>query len=225
MKIILKKNSKLTKALVAISFFITIIAIFTPVMAVGSNRVSFIAIGDDLDINATNLIVGKMKFGQDGELTSVKVVFHQRIYDESGKVYTMMGMIKDGNLITKQYAFFCPVFQVYFINVWFVMGEGVFKTTDTNYPLTYRNIFDITMPNTEGKFVSAPMVMLLSSTGEYYEYDPSVISPGENNPVKTLPGGGWVLPAVLCGIIVQTPVGPTELPIGPISYLTNAWGI
>jgi hypothetical protein len=221
----MKKISKTTKGLIAASFLIGIIAIITPVMAAGSNRVLFMAIGDDLDINATNLIVGNIKFGKDDEIRSMTVVFHQRIYEEGEKVYTMMGVIKEGNLVTKQYAFFCPVFQVYFINVWFIMGEGVFKTTDTDYPITYRNWFPITMPNTEGKFVSAPMVMLLSPTGEYCVDDPSVIPPGENNPVETLPGGGWVLPAVLCGIIIQTPDGPTPLPIGPISYLTKAWGI
>ncbi len=227
MKMIVKKNSKLTKTLITASFLIGIIAIITPVMAAGSNRVLFMAIGDDLDINATNLIVGTIKFGKDDEITSMKVVFHQRIYDESGKkVYTMIGMLKDGFLETKHYYFFCPVFQVWFINVWLVMGEGVFKTTDTNYPITYRNWFPITMPNTEGKFVPAPMLMLLSPTAEYCIYDPEEDLPGsDTNPVETLPGGAWVLTAVLCGIIVQTPDGPTQLPIGPISYLTKSWEI
>ena len=224
---IVRKKSKVTKALIATSFLIGIIAIVTPVIAANPNRVFFMAIGDDLDINATNLIIGKMKFGEDGELTSVKAVFHQRIYDESGeKVYTMMGMLKDGFLQTKYYYFFCPVFEVWFINVWLVMGEGVYKTTDTDYSLIYRNWFPITMPNTEGKFVPAPMLMLLSPTAEYCLLDPGTYPPGSpENPIDFLPGGAWVLTTVLCGIIVETPMGPMELPIGPLSYLTISKGI
>ena len=222
-----KKKSKVTKAMIAATFFITIIAIMTPVMAANSNRVLFMAIGDDLDINATNLIVGKMKFDKDDELKSVKVVFHQRIYNEAGeKVYTMMGMLKDGYLINRTYYFLCPVFGFWFINVWQVVGQGVFKTTDTNLDLTYRNWFDITMPNTEGKYIEAPMVMLLSHTAEYCLNDPGIYTPGtDENPINTLSDGGWVLVGVLCGIIVETPFGLTELPIGPASYFTKSWGI
>ena len=106
------------------------------------------------------------------------------------------------------------------------MGEGMFKTTDTDYPLTYRNWFPITMPNTEGKFVPAPMLMLLSPTAEYCLLDPSTTLPGSDNPVLTNPEWhAWVLTAVLCGIIVETQTGPMELPIGPMSYLTKSWGI
>ncbi|TFF83919.1 MAG: hypothetical protein EU552_02230, partial [Promethearchaeota archaeon] len=60
----MKKISKATKGLIAASFLIGIIAIITPVMAASSNRVLFMAIGDDLDINATNLIIGNIKFGK-----------------------------------------------------------------------------------------------------------------------------------------------------------------
>ena len=103
-------------------------------------------------------------------------------------------------------------FGVLFINVWQFIGEGKYKTTDTYLELTYRKVFrHIIMPNTEGKYVSAPMVMLLSPTGEY-----------EGDPAADPPEGGWVLTGVFCGIIVQPPNGPpTPLPIGPISYLTR----
>ncbi len=225
---IVKKKSKLTKTLIAASFLIAIIAIVTPVMAAGSNRVLFLAIGDDLDINATNLIIGTIKDDGDGEPPSAKAVFHQRIYDESGKkVYAMMGILKDGLLQMKHYSFFCPIFQVWFINVWLVMGMGMFKTTDTNLDLVYRNWFPITMPNTEGKFVPAPMLMMLSPTAEYCLLDPSIIPPGPDNPVLIDPElHAWVLVAVLCGIMVETPMGETvELPIGPVSYLTLSIGI
>ena len=223
----MKKKSNVTKGLFAATFLITIIAIVTPVMAAGFNRVLFLAVGDDLDINASNLIIGKIESGESGELPSAKAVFHQRIYDESGeKVYAMKGVLKDGELQTKCYAFFCPIFEVWFINVWLVNGTGKFKTTDTNLDLVYRNWFPITMPNTEGKFVPTPMLMLLSPTAEYCLEDPSIIPPGPDNPVLTDPEWHvWVLVAVLCGIIVETPMGPVELPIGPVSYLTKSWGI
>ena len=219
---IVKKKSNVTKGLFAATFLITIIALVTTVNAYPSNRVLFIAKGDDLDLaGTTNFIIGRIKFGEGDELPSAKAVFHQRIYDESGKeVYAMKGMLKEGLLQTKNYCFF------WFINVWFVMGEGVFKTTDTSYNLIYRNWFPITMPNTEGEYVPTPMVMLLSPTAEYCLLDPGTTPPGPDNPVLTNPEWhAWVLTAVLCGIIVETPLGPTELPIGPVSYLTKSWGI
>ena len=222
----MKKKSKETKALIAASFLLGIIAIVTPVIAVNPNRVLFMAIGDDLDLNATNLIIGKIKYGEGGELPSVKAVFHQRIYDESGeKVYAMMGILKDGLLQTKYYQFFCPIFGVWFINVWLVMGEGMFKTTDTDLDLTYRNWFSITMPNTEGKFVPAPILMLLSPTAEYCVEDPGTYPPGTYPEIFIHPGRAWVLTAVLCGIMVVTPLGEVELPIGPVSSLTISKGI
>jgi hypothetical protein len=199
-------------------------------MAAGSNRALFMAIGDDLDINASNLIVGKIS--EDDDLTSVKVVFHQRIYDESGeKVHTMMGMLKNGYCQTKDYYFLCPVFNVWFINVWLFMGEGKFKTTDTNYPLTYRNIFYFTMPNTEGEFVSTPMLMLLCPLGQYYEVDPNdpmnpATIPWDEDPL-VMNEGGWVLVAALwnVGIPMDVGFGDGIFPVGPISYFTKTLGI
>ena len=225
---VVKKKLKETKVLFAALFLISIIGIVTTVSAYGSNRVLFIAKGDDLDLTGTtNFIIGRIKGGKGDELPSAKAVFHQRIYDGSGKeVYAMMGMLKDGLLQTKYYQFFCPIFNVWFINVWLVTGEGMFKTTDTDLTLTYRNWFEITMPNTEGKFVPTPMIMLLSPTAEYCLLDPGTTSPGSENPVLTNPEWhAWVLTAVLCGIIVVTPEGEVELPIGPLSYLTRSIGI
>jgi hypothetical protein len=220
-----KKKLKETKVLIAAFFLISIFGIVSTVSACGSNRIFFLSIGDDLDINAKNLVIGKIKNNEGDEPSSVKAVFHQRIYDEFGKkVYTMMGKLKEGFLQTKEYVFFCPVFNVWFINVWQYIGGGMFRTTDTDLDLIYRNFpFPITMPNTEGEFVEAPIVILLSATGEYYEPDPT----DPMNPA-TIPWGeppkimeGWVLAAVLCGIIIETPMGPMELPIGPVSYLTS----
>ena len=76
------------------------------------------------------------------------------------------------------------------------------------------------MPNTEGKYVSAPILMFLSPTAEYCLKDPGTYTPGSpENPVDILEQGGWVLAAVIWE--VETPMGPMELPIGPISYLTK----
>ncbi|TKJ27598.1 MAG: hypothetical protein CEE42_01460 [Promethearchaeota archaeon Loki_b31] len=215
------KKLKATKTLIVASFFITIIAIVTPVMAAEPDRILIMATGDDLDISgATNLIIGNIELGGGGELPSAQVFFHQKIYDESGeKVYTMKGMLKDGLVLKTDHYFYCPVFNVWFINVWLVMGEGKFKTTDTDFEVFFRKLFPIIMPNTEGKYVSANILMFLSPTAEYCLEDPGTYPPGTYPPVFILPEGGWVLAAVIWE--VETPMGPMELPIGPISYLTK----
>ncbi len=217
---IVKEKSKVTKALIAASFLICIIAIVTPVVAANTNRVFFVAIGDDLDIpGTTNIIIGKIKFGGGNELPSARVVFHSKIYDDSGeKVYTMIGMLKDGYLMDTSFSFFCPLFKVWFINVWQVMGEGKFRTTDTNIEVYFRDLLTITMPNTEGKFVSAPILMLLSPTAEYRNGDPIT---GPIGPVKIWEQGRWALAAV----IWYVPEIGDYLPIGPLSYLTISIGI
>jgi len=219
---IVKKKSKVTKALIAVSFLIGIIAIVTPVMAADSNRLLIMAKGDDLDLpGATNFILGKIEFGGGGELPSVQAVFHQKIYDESGeKVYAMKGMLKDGLLLQTDYYFYCPVFEVWFINVWWVMGEGLVKTTDSDIVVFFRNLLPITMPNTKGKYESAQILMFLSFTGEYCLEDPGTYPPGTYPPVFILPEGGWALAAVIWE--VETPIGPMVLPVGPISYLTKS---
>ena len=218
----MKKKLKDTKVLIAALFLISIIGIVTTVNACDSNRVLFIAKGDDLDIpGATNLIIGKIEFGEGDELPSTQVVFHQKIYDESGeKVYAMKGMLKDGLLLQTDYYFYCPIFNVWFINVWWVMGEGLVKTTDSDIVVFFRNLLPITMPNTKGKYESAQILMFLSFTGEYCLEDPGTYPPGTYPPVFILPEGGWALAAVIWE--VETPIGPMVLPVGPISYLTKS---
>jgi len=217
---IVKKKSKVTKALIAVSFLICIIAIVTPVMAADSNCLLIMAKGDDLDLpGATNFILGKIEFGGGGELPSVQAVFHQKIYDESGKkVYAMKGMLKDGLLLQTDYYFYCPVFEVWFINVWWVMGEGLVKTTDTDFQVFFRRLATITLPNTEGKYESAQILMFLSFTGEYCLEDPGTYHPGTYPPVFILPEGGWALAAVMWYV----PEFGAVIPIGPVSYLTKS---
>ena len=226
-KMIVKKKSNVTKGLFAATFLITIITLLTTVNACVSNRVLFIAIGDDLDLDGTtNIIIGSINKGD--EPPTVKAAFYQRICDESGKnVYTMTGMLKDGLVLSTDFYFFCPISNAYVIHVWMVMGNGVFKTTDTNYNVVYRNMFPITMPNTEGEYVSAPMLMFLIPTAEYCLEDPGTYPPGEYPEVFVDPEGAWVLVAALwdVGIPMDMGFGDGILPIGPISYLSYSWGI
>ncbi len=224
MKIVVKMNSKGTKALIAASFFITIIAIVTPVIACGTNRVFFMAIGDDLDIpGAKNIIIGNIKSGGGGEPPTARVFFYSKIYDNSGdKVYTIMGMLKDGYLINTSFYFFCPLFKVWFINVSQVIGMGKFRTSDTEFQVRFRDLATIAMPNTEGKFVSAPIVMLLSPKAEYCLINPKIDPPGsDTNPIDTYLEEGWVL----AGAVQYVPEIGMALPIGPLSSLTISIGI
>jgi hypothetical protein len=219
-KIIVKKKSKVTKALIAASFLIVIIAIITPVNACFTNRAFFMAIGDDLDIpGAKNIIIGNIKFSEDGEPQSARAGFYSNIYDDSGeKVYSMMGILQNVYLMDPSFSFYCPLFKVWFINVWQVMGEGIFRTTDTNIQVYFRDLFTITMPNTGGIFVSAQILMLISPTGEYRNGDPIN---GPTGPVEIWEDGGWALVAV----IWYVPEIGDVFPIGPISSLTISIGI
>lgn len=212
-------KKKVTKALIAASFLICIIAIVTPVIATNSNRVFFMAIGDDLDIpGAKNIIIGKIESDGGSEPRSAQVFFYSKIYDDSGeKVYTMMGMLKDGYLINESFSFFCPLYKVWFINVWQVMGMGTFRTSDTDITVYFRDLLTITMPNTEGKFVSAPIVMLISHTAEYRNGDPIT---GPIGPVLPWEQGRWVLAAV---VWIYPGIGP--IPVGPLSNLKISIGI
>ena len=222
-KMVVKMKLKVTTALIASLFLISAIAMVTPVKAADPNRILMIDImakGDDLDISgATNSISAKIEFDKVSGNPLVQLEFNYKIYDESGqKVYAMKGMLKDGLLLTTDHYFYCPVFNVWFINVWWVMGEGKFKTTDTDFEVFFRRLVTITMPNTEGKYESAQILMWLSPTAEYCLEDPGKYPPGpDKNPVYKYPEG-WVLAAVIWDV-TDPPIGP--IPIGPISYLTK----
>ncbi len=223
-----KMKLKVTTALIAALFLISAITIVTPVKAADPNRIlmiDFMAKGDDLDISgATNSIIGKIKYDKVSGIPLVQVEFHLKIYEESGeKVYAMKGKLKDGLLLTTEFYFYCPIFNVWFINVWWVMGEGLVKTTDTDFPVFFRNSFPITLPNTGGKYVSAPILMFLSPTAEYCLEDPGTYPPGTENPVYILEQGRWVLAAVMwdVGIPMDVGFGFGILPVGPVSYLTK----
>jgi hypothetical protein len=221
-KIVRKMKLKMAITLMAVSFII--IAMSTPVAATHPKTIVFLAMGDDLDIpDTTNLIIGNIKFGRGSELPTAHVLFHSKIYDESGeKVYAMNGMFK-GELLTKEFYFYCPIFNFWWINVWYVEGMGKFKTTDCDIEVFFRKLFPITMPNTGGKYESAEFLMFLSPTAEYCLEDPGSYPPGTHPPVYIWPEGGWALTAVI--LEVETPIGPMVLPVGPLSYLTISIGI
>ncbi|MFX1489256.1 MAG: hypothetical protein ACFFBI_08925 [Promethearchaeota archaeon] len=205
------------KILIATSILIGIIAIVSPAVAAGSNRFFFIARGDDMDLAATDFIVGSSK----------SVYFYSQLYDESGeKVYAMNGWTTNLELMTDQLTFYCPVCDVIFTDVLWIQGEGKFKTTDTDFPVFFRKSFMLTMPNTGGNYITTTIFMWINPTGRYYEYEGDPMDP-ENPPtpvgeVKIWPGGGWVLTGVFwdTGLPIDAGFGEGILPIGPVSYLT-----
>ncbi|MFX1526769.1 MAG: hypothetical protein ACFFB4_04285 [Promethearchaeota archaeon] len=219
----MKRKSKMTKTLIVATFLLIIVAFITTVNACPPNRILVIAKGDDLDpgfIGATNFIIAKVKDGK------AHVEFNQRIYESGEKVYDMKGKLKDGLLLTTHHYFYCPIFNCWWINISFIMGEGVVKTTDTDFPVFFRNSFPIIMPNTEGKYVSVQILIFLSLTAEYYEVDPNdpfnpATIPWDEEPL-VWEEGVWILAAVLwdVGIPMDVGFGYGIVPVGPASYLT-----
>jgi len=200
------KKSKVTKTLIAASFFISIIALMAPVIGCGTNGVLIIAKGDDGDIaGATTSIIAMIEFDKDSGLPSVaKLEFHTKIYDESGKkIYSMKGKLKNGLVISDSFQFYCDVRKVLWINLWFVMGEGVIKTTDADLEIEYRG-GTITLPNTEGQYLPVSIWMMVNPKGEYLL--------GEDPEVHIWPEGGWATAIVFIGGI------PT---VGVVTYLTK----
>ena len=151
-------------------FLVSIIAVATPVKAAEPSRILMIDImakGDDVDIpGATSSVIGRIEFDKvSGELLG-QVEFHTKIYDESGEiVYMMKGKLKDAAVMIMP-AWYCIVRDVWWTNLWYVAGEGILKTTDTIIEINYRGGI-ITLPNTEGKYVTTPLAMLVSQNGEY----------------------------------------------------------
>ena len=203
---VVKKKLKVTKALLATSFLIGIIALVAPVIGCGTNGILIIAKGDDGDIaGATTSIIAMIEFDKASGLPSVaQVEFQTKIYDESGeKIYSMKGKLKDALVISDSFQFYCAVREVTWINLWLVMGEGMIKTTDADLEIEYRGE-TITLPNTEGKYLPFSMWMLVNPKGEYIL--------GEDPEVYIWPEGGWATAIVIVGGI------PT---VGVVTYLTK----
>ena len=199
---VMKKKLKVTTALIVSSLLLGIIAIMTPVKAADPNRILMIDImakGDDIDIaGGTTSIIAKIEFDKVSGIPLAQVEFHTKIYDDSGeKIYSMKGKLKDGLVITNMYQFYCTVREVTWINLWLIMGEGKFKTTDTVIEIEHRGEI-ITLPNTGGQYVPVTIMMMVSPNGKHLE--------------GVWEQGGWAVAAIMDG----------GIPIfGGVSYLTK----
>jgi len=175
----MKTKLKVTTALLASLFLVSIIAVSTPAIAAKPDctlMINIMAKGDDADIpgydlgiyNGTTLIVGKIKFDEVSGEGLGRLEFHTKIYhDESGKkVYTIKGKLKNAMVISN-HEFVCTVRGVTWINLWLVVGIGMIKTTDTVIEdFEYRGE-TITLPNTGGKYVPATVFMMVSPYGDF----------------------------------------------------------
>jgi len=231
-KIEVKRKLKETKVPIAVLLLISIFALFTTVNACYSNRIFLIARGEDMDlIRSKDLIIGKIELDEFDEPTMAQVIFHQKLYDESGEMYVMKGMLKDGLVFKTDHCFYCPVCNVWFVNVWWFQGEGMFKTTDTDFNVFFRNSLQITMPNTEGQYIKATIFMWLNPTKEYYEAEfdekNNLLPPPLTEEPLISEQGRWALTGVFWNVSIPMDFGfgVGILPIGPVSYLTKSWGI
>jgi len=177
----MKTKLKVTTALLMSLFLVSIIAVSTPAIAAkpdGRLMINIIANGDDLDIppyesdegiyRATTLIVGKIRLDEVSGEGLGRVEFHIKIYDISSgeKVYTIKGKLKDWAVDIIPF-WPCDVRDVTWTNLWFVVGDGMIKTTDTIIEnFEYRGD-TITLPNTGGKWETFSIGMMVSPKGEH----------------------------------------------------------
>ncbi|MFW9971309.1 MAG: hypothetical protein ACFFDF_14040 [Candidatus Odinarchaeota archaeon] len=202
----MKKKSKVTRALLATSFLICIIAFVSPVLGYGTNGILIIAKGDDGDIaGATTSIVAMIDFDKVSGLPSVaQIEFQTKLYDDSGnKIYSMKGKLKDALVISNSFQFYCDVREVLWVNLWLIMGWGKLKTTDVDLEIEYRG-GTVTLPNTEGQYLPFYFWMMINPKGEYVL--------GEDPEVYIWPLGGWAT------VIITTDGIPS---VGVVTYLTK----
>jgi hypothetical protein len=202
-----KKKSKVTKVLIATSFFITIIAFSTPVVGCGTNGIFIFARGDDGDIaGARTSILTFIDYDKDSGLPSAaQAIFQTKLYDESGeKIYSMKGMLKDAMVVSDSFQFYCTVREVMWINLWFITGDGFLKTTDADIDIEFRDVGIVTLPNTKGKYVPCSFWVMVNPKGEYVL--------GDDPEVFIWPEGGWAT------VIIVVDGMPT---IGVVTYLTR----
>ena len=202
-KMKLKMTTVLITALFVIIAFVTPVALAHPKYP---KRILVMAKGDDIDIaGATTSIIAMIEFDKASGIPSVaQVEFQTKIYDESGeKIYSMKGKLKDGLIISNSFQFYCTVREVTWINLWFIMGEGILKTTDAVIEIEYRGE-TITLPNTEGQYINCSFFMWVNPKGEYVLEDP--------NEVFIWPEGGWATAIILIGGIPS---------VGAVTYLTK----
>jgi hypothetical protein len=200
-KIIMKMKLKVTTALLASLFLVSIIAVSTYAKPVDPERILMVDImakGEDGDIfGATTFIQGKIEYDKVSGVPLGRIEFHIKIYDESGeKIYSMKGKLKNGMVLPDE-EFVCTVRGVTWINLWLVMGDGMIRTTDTVIDdFLYRGQL-ITLPNTGGKYVPvtnpATIMMMVSPYGEYEVWDPEL----EVWVYGVSELGGWVFAGIM----------------------------
>ncbi|MHA1504452.1 MAG: hypothetical protein ACTSPT_04585 [Candidatus Heimdallarchaeota archaeon] len=167
MKLKAKTFTFLTVAL----FLANILAMATaPVNATDPDeifKIDIIANGEDQDIpGAITFIQGKIEFDKISGAALGYLEFHIKIYDDTNeKIYSMKGKLKNGLVMIMPYHY-CDVRLVNWTNLWFVMGTGEIKSSDTSITIDYRGQ-TITLPNTGGKYVPATIMLLVSPKGEY----------------------------------------------------------
>ena len=209
---IVKKKSKVTKTILAAAFFITIIAIASPVLSADPSRIlkiDIMAKGDDADISgATTSIIAKIGFDKTSGIPSaVHVEFQTKIYESGEKIYSMKGKLKNGMVIPNQ-QFYCDVQEVWWINLLLVMGDGVIKTIGEDLIIEYRGLI-ITLPNTEGKYIPYSIRMMVNPKGQYRSGD---LTTGPIGPIEEWDQGGWATVIIFDG----------DFPIvGVVTYLTK----
>jgi hypothetical protein len=170
MKAKFKSKYKFVISLAIFLVLVNTMAIATPVKAADSSRdlmIDIMAKGDDFDVpGARSSIIGRIEYDKVTGECQGYVEFHLKLYDESGeKIYSMKGKLKDAFVMIFP-AHYCEVRDVTWTNLWLVMGEGQFKTTDADIEMYYRGNL-ITLPNTGGQYVTMDLVMLVSPDGEY----------------------------------------------------------
>ena len=167
----MKLKVKLISVLTVVLFCANILAFAaTPLQAKDPSqifKIDIMAKGVDVDISgAITFIKGNIEFDKVSGEPLGDINFHIKIYDESSeKIYSMKGKLKDGAVMMLPY-YYCPVRDVTWTNLWYIMGVGELKTSDTDLTIDYRGQ-TITLLNTEGKYIPSPMMMLVSPNGEY----------------------------------------------------------
>ena len=129
--------------------------------------IDIMAKGLDFDVpGAKSSIIAKIEYNKVTGECLAQVEFHLKLYDDSGeRIYSMHGKLKDAAVMLMP-LYYCPVRDVTWTNLLFVMGVGELRTTDTVIEMVYRGN-QIILPNTGGQYVTMPLVMLVSVDGEY----------------------------------------------------------
>ena len=194
MKAKFKSKYKFVISLAIFLVLVNTMVIAVPVKAADPSRILMIDImakGPDFDVpGARSFIKGRIEYDKVTGECQGQVEFHLKLYDESGeKIYSMKGKLKDAAVMEIP-AYYCTVREVYWTDLWLVMGEGKIKTTDIDMDILYRGN-TITLPNTGGQYITIEFAMLVSPNGEYF-----VISNGEII-YGVWPQGGWAAAGML----------------------------